>query len=90
MNPQGFLDNIKKFFKSKTIFANLILANILVFALILILEVLFTVFVFENGFFIDGSAQKHLKLVWSYLSSTSDFESIFRRPWSVIHLYVRS
>ena len=63
MNPQGFLDNIKKFFKSKTIFANLILANMLVFALILILEVLFTVFVFENGFFIDGSAQKHLKLV---------------------------
>jgi len=79
MNPQGFLDNIKKFFKSKTIFANLILANILVFALVLILEVVFTVFVYENAF-IYG----HLKLVWSYLSSTSDFEAFIRRPWSII------
>ena len=84
MNPQGFLDNIKKFFKSKTIFANLILANILLFALVLILEVVFTVFVFENGFYIDGSGQTHLKLVWSYLSSTSDLEAFIGRPWSVI------
>jgi len=79
MNPNGFLDSIQNFFKSKTIFANLILVNLLVFALILILEVVFTVFVYEKGF-IYG----HLKLVWSYLSSTSDMETFIRRPWSII------
>ncbi len=84
MRQQSFLENIKNFFGRNTVFTNLILVNIVVFFLFVVLEVLFSIFMYSDGFYIDFLKEPHLKLLWFYLSSTSDFGAFLSRPWSII------
>ncbi len=88
MKQKNYLENIKKFFKSKTVFTNLILVNIIVFAFIQILHVLFAIFLYKDGLIViprgDGTQEKFLKLTWHYLASSSDMSDFMTRPWSLI------
>jgi len=88
MQNNSFLNQIKDFIKSNNVFTNLIVINVAVFALISILHVFFSLFLYTDGLIIfnEGTPnrQAFLKLTWNYLASTSDLEALIIRPWSII------
>jgi len=72
MNLQGFLDQIKAFFKKNNMFTNLIWLNVIVFVVVVVFNVSATLMKINNP------------LVTAVLSTTSDIGGFIRRPWSII------
>jgi len=86
MNEQ--LKNIQDFFKSNSMFKNLIWINIIVFVLVQVTFVIPRMFN-ENAFFLEYISQNEnagyyvSKLVKYILSTTADFGALIMRPWSI-------
>jgi len=83
-NPYGNrvspMEEFKAFFKKKDVLSRLILVNVIVFAVINTLALLFFLFNIDQGFVQTYGVNR----ITYYLSLPSDFLQLITRPWSII------
>ncbi len=80
MNPsQHFLDDIKKFFKSNSALANLIIINIVVFISVNIINVILWLFIINA----DPDKLTGISKITYWLAVPSDLGSLLVKPWTL-------